>query len=207
MWTSARSAELPLTYLRAIGVIAPPVPAVADGPLEELLADCRRYVFIERRLGEHTVAWCYVRRRGCSSRGLRWWRSRRPRSSAGGQDRQRARRHRAERLPRDRPRSLRSRRALTPARRACWSAGSAAARSAPRARGLREDWRPRSRQRPGSATEAHQRSALRSRPVRSPEHARNSRAARAGGHGAGCNTCTSWGAARRPTIEPSVTGA
>jgi integrase/recombinase XerD len=59
-WTSLRSAELPLMYLREIGVVASPPSPVADGPLEELLADYRRYLFVERRLVEHTVDWCYV---------------------------------------------------------------------------------------------------------------------------------------------------
>jgi integrase/recombinase XerD len=59
-WSSPQSVELPLEFLREIGVIAPPAPAVADGPLEELLAEYRRYLFVERRLGEHTVVWYYV---------------------------------------------------------------------------------------------------------------------------------------------------
>jgi integrase/recombinase XerD len=59
-WSSSQSVELPLEYLREIGVIAPSVPAVADGPLEELLAEYRRYLFVERRLCEHTVVWYYV---------------------------------------------------------------------------------------------------------------------------------------------------
>ena len=59
-WTSPTSAELPLMYLREIGVVASPAAPVADGPLEELLAEYRRYLFVERRLVEHTVDWCYV---------------------------------------------------------------------------------------------------------------------------------------------------
>ena len=59
-WTSPRSAELPLMYLREIGVVASPASPGADGPLEELLADYRRYLFVERQLVEHTVDWCYV---------------------------------------------------------------------------------------------------------------------------------------------------
>jgi len=59
-WTAAPSAGLPMEYLREIGVIAPAAPAVADGPLEELLAEYRSYLFVERRLSEHTVGGCYV---------------------------------------------------------------------------------------------------------------------------------------------------
>jgi len=59
-WSSPRSVELPLEYLRWSGVIAPAAPAVADGPMEELLAEYRHYLFVERRLCEHTVVWCYV---------------------------------------------------------------------------------------------------------------------------------------------------
>ena len=42
------------------GVVAPPAPVVAIGPVEELLDGYRRYLFVERRLSEHTVAGCYV---------------------------------------------------------------------------------------------------------------------------------------------------
>ena len=59
-WSSPQSIELPLEYLREIGVIAPPAPADAAGPLEELLDAYRSYLFVERRLSEHTVGWCYV---------------------------------------------------------------------------------------------------------------------------------------------------
>jgi site-specific recombinase XerD len=59
-WSSPQSVELPLEYLREIGVIAPPAAAVVDGPLEELLVEYRRYLFVERRLCEHTVGGCYV---------------------------------------------------------------------------------------------------------------------------------------------------
>ena len=59
-WSSPQSVDLPLKYLRGIGVIVPAAPAVADGPLEELLAEYRRYLFVERRLCEHTVVWYYV---------------------------------------------------------------------------------------------------------------------------------------------------
>ena len=59
-WSTPQSVELPLAYLREVGVIAPPAPAVADGPLEGLLDGYRCYLFVERRLSEHTVNWCYV---------------------------------------------------------------------------------------------------------------------------------------------------
>jgi integrase/recombinase XerD len=59
-WASARSAELPLEYLREIGVVAPPASTAAGGPLEELLEAYRRYLLVERRLSEHTVLDAYV---------------------------------------------------------------------------------------------------------------------------------------------------
>jgi len=58
-WVSARSAALPLGYLRELGVVPLPAPAVAEGPLEELLEDYRRFLFVERGLSEHTVLDCY----------------------------------------------------------------------------------------------------------------------------------------------------
>ena len=54
-WTSPLSAALPLEYLREIGVVAPPALAIAEGPVEELLAEYRRYLLIERRLSEKTI--------------------------------------------------------------------------------------------------------------------------------------------------------
>lgn len=54
-WASPVSGALPLEYLREIGVVALPAPVIADGLLEELLADYRRYLLVERRLSEHTV--------------------------------------------------------------------------------------------------------------------------------------------------------
>src|SRR6476661_8155526 len=47
-WTSPRSAMLPVGYLRGLGVAPPPLPVVAQGPFEELLADYRRYLSVER---------------------------------------------------------------------------------------------------------------------------------------------------------------
>lgn len=54
-WAAPRSAMLPVGYLRGLGVAPPAVPVVAQGPLQELLADYRRYLSIERGLSDHTV--------------------------------------------------------------------------------------------------------------------------------------------------------
>lgn len=54
-WVARQSTGLPLGYLRGLGVAPPPTPVVAQGPLEELLADYRRYLSIERGLCDHTV--------------------------------------------------------------------------------------------------------------------------------------------------------
>ena len=54
-WAAPRSAMLPVGYLRGLGVAPQPVPVVAQGPLQELLADYRRYLSIERGLSDHTV--------------------------------------------------------------------------------------------------------------------------------------------------------
>jgi integrase/recombinase XerD len=54
-WVSPRSVALLLGYLRELGVAPVPAPPVALGPLEELLADYRRYLRMERGLSEHTV--------------------------------------------------------------------------------------------------------------------------------------------------------
>ena len=59
-WSSPQSVGLPLAYLREVGVVAPPAPVVAIGPVEELLDGYRRYLFVERRLSGHTVDGCYV---------------------------------------------------------------------------------------------------------------------------------------------------
>jgi site-specific recombinase XerD len=58
-WASPLSAALPLEYLREIGVVVPLLPAVAEGPLEELLEDYRSYLRVERGLSEHTVMDAY----------------------------------------------------------------------------------------------------------------------------------------------------
>lgn len=51
-WVSPQSWRLPLGYLRGVGVV--PVPAVAQGPLEDLLRDYRRYLMSERGAAERT---------------------------------------------------------------------------------------------------------------------------------------------------------
>lgn len=55
-WVSPRSMVLPLDYLREIGVVPMGAPAVAEGPLEELLGAYRRYLACERGLAESTIA-------------------------------------------------------------------------------------------------------------------------------------------------------
>jgi integrase/recombinase XerD len=54
-WVSPRSVLLPLAFLREVGAVPASAPPRADGPLEELLAEYRRYLLVERRLCEHTV--------------------------------------------------------------------------------------------------------------------------------------------------------
>src|SRR6266704_2849462 len=49
-WSSPKSVALPLEYLRQLGVAPTPTPDSPEGPLEELLADCRRYLSVERGL-------------------------------------------------------------------------------------------------------------------------------------------------------------
>ena len=58
-WVSHRSMVLLLGYLRELGVAPAPEPVLAQGPLEELLADYRRYLRVERGLSEHTVLDAY----------------------------------------------------------------------------------------------------------------------------------------------------
>ena len=55
-----QSVTLPLEYLRALGLTPTPVPPVAHGPEEELLADYSSYLLIERGLSPHTVFDAYV---------------------------------------------------------------------------------------------------------------------------------------------------
>ncbi len=58
-WVSPRSMALPLEYLRELGVVSAAVVPVPEGPLEELMADYRRFLLVERRLSQHTVLDAY----------------------------------------------------------------------------------------------------------------------------------------------------
>jgi integrase/recombinase XerD len=59
-WVAPQSTLLPLGYLRALGVAPAPAAVLAQGPLEELLEDYRRYLSIERGLSDHTVLDAYA---------------------------------------------------------------------------------------------------------------------------------------------------
>ena len=54
-WVSPRCVALPLVYLREVGAVPPPVPVVADGPVEVLLEGYREYLLVERGLARSTV--------------------------------------------------------------------------------------------------------------------------------------------------------
>jgi integrase/recombinase XerD len=54
-WVSPRSAALQLEYLCGLGVAPMPEPVVVEGPVEDLLAQYRRYLMVERGLSEKTV--------------------------------------------------------------------------------------------------------------------------------------------------------
>jgi hypothetical protein len=56
---SSRSVALPLGYLRRLGAAPMPTRVCPAGPLEELLADYRRYLSVERGLCDHTVLDAY----------------------------------------------------------------------------------------------------------------------------------------------------
>jgi hypothetical protein len=58
-WASPQSMALLLGYLRELGVAPVPASALAQGLLEELLADYRRYLRVERGLSDHTVLDAY----------------------------------------------------------------------------------------------------------------------------------------------------
>ncbi|MGH3755811.1 MAG: tyrosine-type recombinase/integrase [Pseudonocardiaceae bacterium] len=58
-WSSPRSVALPLGYLRQLGAAPTPTRVCPAGPLEELLADYRRYLSVERGLCDHTVLDAY----------------------------------------------------------------------------------------------------------------------------------------------------
>lgn len=57
-WVSPRSMLLPLGYLREVGVLRPPVDTAAEGPVDRLLLDYRRYVLSERGCSKRTFARC-----------------------------------------------------------------------------------------------------------------------------------------------------
>ncbi len=59
-WVAPQSAMLPVGYLRSLGVAPAPTSVLAHGPLEELLADYRRYLRVERALSAHTALDAYV---------------------------------------------------------------------------------------------------------------------------------------------------
>ena len=54
-WVSPQCVALPLEYLRAVGAAPPPVPVVADGPMEVLLEGYREYLLVERGLARSTI--------------------------------------------------------------------------------------------------------------------------------------------------------
>ncbi len=58
-WAAPQSAMLPLGYLRLLGVVPAPMAVIAQGPLELLLEDYRRYLRVERALCDHTVLDAY----------------------------------------------------------------------------------------------------------------------------------------------------
>ena len=54
-WVSPRSLRVPLAFLREVGAVPPLAAIPADGPIEVLLADYRRYLVFERGLAPKTV--------------------------------------------------------------------------------------------------------------------------------------------------------
>jgi hypothetical protein len=58
-WASPRSVALPLAYLRQLRVVPTPALVCPEGPLEEVLADYRRYLSNKRGLCDHTVLDAY----------------------------------------------------------------------------------------------------------------------------------------------------
>jgi site-specific recombinase XerD len=59
-YASPKSLALPLEYLRELGVLPAAAVTVPKGPLEELMADYRQFLLIERRLSKHTVIDAYA---------------------------------------------------------------------------------------------------------------------------------------------------
>jgi site-specific recombinase XerD len=58
-WVAPQSSMVPLEYLRSLGVAPALTPVLAQGPLEGLLEDYRRYLRVERALCDHTVLDAY----------------------------------------------------------------------------------------------------------------------------------------------------
>jgi integrase/recombinase XerD len=54
-WISRLSTRLPVEFLREVGVVPPTAQRGADGPVERLLADYRRYLAHERGLARRTI--------------------------------------------------------------------------------------------------------------------------------------------------------
>jgi integrase/recombinase XerD len=69
-WASPQSVALPLAFLRQLGTAPPPALVCPDGPLEELLADYRRYLSIERGLCDHTVRRAHEQLHGQPTRDI-----------------------------------------------------------------------------------------------------------------------------------------
>ena len=65
-WVSPRSLRVPLAFLREVGAVPALAPITADGPIDELLCDYRRYLAFERGLAPKTVeifervAWMFL---------------------------------------------------------------------------------------------------------------------------------------------------
>jgi hypothetical protein len=58
-YASPMSLALPMEYLRELGVLQAAAVTDPEGPLEELMADYRRFLLIERRLSTRTVLDAY----------------------------------------------------------------------------------------------------------------------------------------------------
>ena len=54
-WVSPRSLRVPLAFLREVGAVPALAPITANGPIDVLLCDYRRYLVFERGLAPKTV--------------------------------------------------------------------------------------------------------------------------------------------------------
>ncbi len=54
-WTARLSLDLPLEYLRGLGVVPLPAVPVPEGLTDELIAEYIRYLLVERGLGQETI--------------------------------------------------------------------------------------------------------------------------------------------------------